>query len=218
MLTDILFDLDGTLTDSKEGIIKCTQYALKRLGQPRNTSDLIKSVNLIGLPIDLVFQKLLNSDDKILVEKAIGFYRERFSRIGFLENRIYPGIPKLLSFLYEKSYKMYVITVKPKVYAEKIVTHFSLDRWLIDVFGSSLEEREYSKTKLVSSTLVHLELSPGHTAMIGDKKEDILAGKSSGMITIGVTYGYGSEEEIIDSAPDHVCYTPSEIQMAITNH
>jgi len=153
MIPHLLFDLDGTLTDPRVGITRCIQYALNRIGQsPYNESELIK---FIGPPIHSTFEKVLGTSDKDLIEQAIYFYRERFSEVGFLENRLYPGIIKLLTALYENSCKLYVVTNKPKVYADKIIRHFSIAHWFSEVFGPTLDEHLVSKTKLVSLALVN---------------------------------------------------------------
>lgn len=216
MVSNILFDLDGTLTDPKEGITKCIQYALKQLGRPpRSESELN---NFIGPPIHLRFQELLDSDDNDLINKTINFYRERYSEVGFLENVIYPGIPELLSFLHENSYKLYVVTIKPRIYAEKIVKHFSLSQWLSHVYGPNLDEYPENKTNLIKTLLNDFALVPEESVVVGDRKEDIIAGRLNGTITIGVTYGYGGIDEIVDSGPDYICNSPYEIQQAILNH
>ena len=120
--------------------------------------------------------------------------------------------------LHKNSYKPYVVTLKPKVYAERIVRHFSLDKWFGGVLGPELDEYHPDKIDLIASTLTNFRLVSEETVMIGDREEDIIAGKSNRTVTIGVTYGYGSEEEIFDSAPDHICNKPSEIQLAIIGY
>jgi len=213
MLKNVLFDLDGTLTDPTKGIVRCMQYALDQLGRP--CPDELELRSYIGVPIRPIFERLLNSDKKDLVEEAVRFYRERFLKVGLFENMVYPGITELLALLHENSYRLYLVTLKPKVYAERIVKHFSLSQWFSDVLGPTLDEYSPDKTQLVESTLTNLMLVPENTVMIGDRKEDIIAGKSNGTVAIGVTYGYGSEEEIVNSAPDYICNSPREIQQVI---
>jgi phosphoglycolate phosphatase len=213
MVSNVLFDLDGTLTDPGEGITKCLQYALEKLDQPYRSAP--ELTNFIGPPLHTTFREILNSSNEDLVNKAVCLYRERFSKVGLFENKVYPGIAELLSVLHESLYKLYVVTVKPKVFAERIVRHFSLDQWLEAVFGSSLDDREYSKLKIIGATIIELKLVPKDTILVGDRKEDVAAGRASGMITIGVTYGYGTGEEIIKSDPDYICDSPLEIQQTI---
>jgi len=213
MISNIFFDLDGTLTDSKEGILKCFQYSLDELGLPYPAE--IEVNDFIGPPLRVTFRKLLCSDDEILIERAVAIFRERFSNVGLFENKVYPGIPEVLSTLHGNSFKLYVVTSKVKTYADRIVDHFQLVQWFNEIFGAELEGRFDSKTELINFILNHLKLAADETVMIGDRKDDIAAGKANRIKTIGVTYGYGSSQEIIDSAPDYICNSPSEILATI---
>jgi phosphoglycolate phosphatase len=213
MLSNIFFDLDGTLTDSKEGIIKCIDYALEKLGYP-----VPKGFNIndcLGPPLRVSFRRLLNSNDEVLIERAVATYRERFSTIGLFENKVYPGIPELLSALHEKSLKLYIVTTKPKVFAGRIMEHFQLAHRFDAIYGTELNGRFDNKADLIEFILQNRKLRAEETVMIGDKREDIVAGKANRTKTIGVTYGYGSLQEITEAAPDGICGSPSEIQKLI---
>jgi phosphoglycolate phosphatase len=213
MLSNVFFDLDGTLTDPQKGITRCIRYALDKLDRPlSHESDLTR---FIGPPLRLTFAKLLASDDEDLIEKAVGYYRERFSETGLFENHIYPGISGLLAFLHRKSFKLYVVTSKPEIFAKRIVRHFSLNQYFRAVFGPSLDGRFDNKGELIGFILQELSLMPEETMMIGDRREDIVAGKLNATRTIGVTCGYGREEEITTAAPDFVCRHPSDIRQVI---
>jgi phosphoglycolate phosphatase len=213
MLTNIFFDLDGTLTDSKEGILKCFHYALDKLDCPNPLE--FENDNLIGPPLRVTFRKLLDSNDEVLIEKAVAIYRERFSTAGLFENKVYPGIPELLSALHRNSFHLYVVTSKMKLYANRIIEHFRLAQWFSEVFGSELAGRFDDKAELIKFILSDLNLASSETVMIGDKREDIAAGRENRIKTIGVTYGYGTKKEMIDAAPDYICNSPSEIQTTI---
>ncbi|MFC2073155.1 HAD hydrolase-like protein [Chloroflexota bacterium] len=216
MLSNVLFDLDGTLTDSQEGVIKCFQYAIKELGQLYyNESEIM---NLIGVPIRSIFQKLLDSKDNDLINKAISLYRERFTEVGIFENKVYPGIPELLAALFKNSYRLDIVTLKPKEDAERIAKHFSFDKWIQSIYGPNLRGYPESKIQLIESAITDSILIPNETAIVGDRKEDIIAGKTNGIITIGVTYGYGSKEEIVAADPDYICDSPHKVQQSILNH
>jgi phosphoglycolate phosphatase len=212
---NIFFDLDGTLSDPREGITGCIQYALKKLKQPYPGK--FNPAEFIGPPLRSIFMRLLSSDDRDLIEKAVAFYRERFSETGLYENQVYPGIIELLAALHANSNRLFVVTSKPKIYAERIVRHFALGRWFEDVFGPELDGRFDDKTALVEWILHSLALRPEKTVMIGDRKEDVQAGKTNGTRTIGVTYGFGSKEEIISAAPDYVCQRPAQIQPSVSD-
>jgi phosphoglycolate phosphatase len=213
MLSNILFDLDGTLTDPRKGITGCIQYALEKLGRsPWQESELTQ---FIGPPLRQTFATILSANDETLIETAVRLYRERFANIGIFENEIYPGVIELLKFLHDHSFKLYVATAKPKVFAEKIVRHFGLNPYFDAVYGPSLEGRLDHKDELIAFILQELSLKPEDAVMIGDRREDIIAGKLNGLQTIGVTYGYGSEAEIRAARPGDICHNPSEVQNSI---
>jgi phosphoglycolate phosphatase len=213
MITNIFFDLDGTLTDSKEGILKCYRYALDKLDFPYQVELLDDSI--IGPPLRVIFRRFLGTTDEALIEKAVAIYRERFSTIGLFENKVYPGIPELLSALHAKSLGLYVVTTKPKIFAERIIEHFQLAHWFSDICGTELSGRFDNKADLIQFILNNRKLPVKETMMVGDKKEDIIAGKTNRVGTIGVTYGYGSQQEITEASPDYICGSPSEIQKTI---
>ena len=213
MVSNIFFDLDGTLTDSKEGIIKCYQYALGKLNYAYQSEILENSV--IGPPLRVTFRRFLNTNYETLIENAVTIYRERFSTIGLFENQVYAGIPEMLSALQTNSFKLYVVTSKPKIFTDRILEHFQLATWFAGIYGTELNGSFDNKADLITFILKQRNLHAVETVMVGDKKEDISAGKANGIRTIGVTYGYGTREEISDAAPDYVCGSPAEIRKIV---
>jgi phosphoglycolate phosphatase len=214
MISNIFFDLDGTLADPKDSILRSFQYALEGLGRPPIADSEV--FEFIGPPLRPSFAKVLSTGNKVLVEKAVSLFRERFSREGITEYGIYPGITALLSELYRRSHNLWVVTAKPKIYADKIVRQLKLDRWIGEVFGPELDGQLDDKSKLVAHVIGHLNLVPSNIAMVGERREDIMAGKSNGTLTLAVTYGFGSQQEIADSAPDFTCQHPSDILTVLT--
>jgi phosphoglycolate phosphatase len=209
MISHIFFDLDGTLANPQESILRSFQYALEGLGRaPIADSEVFE---YIGPPLRPSFAKILSTGNKALVEKAVSLFRDRFSREGIAEYDIYPGITALLSELCRNSYNLWVVTAKPKIYADKIIRQLELDRWIGEVFGPDLDGQLDDKTELVAHVIGHLNLVPSSIAMVGDRREDIMAGKSNGTLTLAVTYGFGSQKEIADSAPDFTCQHPTDI-------
>ena len=213
MLKNILFDLDGTLTDSQEGVINCFRYATQELTQNQPTEAQIKP--LIGIPIRSIFRQLLDSEDGDLINEAVNIYRRKFSESGVFQNTVYAGIPELLAELRQDSYKICIVTLKNQTDAEIIAKHFSFDTLVDGIYGPDLDFYPENKAELIKSALEQGAFVPGETVMIGDRKEDIISGKANGVLTIGVTYGYGSNAELADSAPDRICNDPSEIKQAI---
>jgi phosphoglycolate phosphatase len=212
-LLNLFFDLDGTLSDPSEGITMSVQYALERLGRPfPPRSELTR---YIGPPLRWTFPKLLDTDDKDLVETAVSYYRERYEDVGLFENEVYPGIPELLRQLHDDGYPLYVVTAKPKVYADRIVRHFGLDRCFIEIYGPELDGRFDEKRELVGFILHERRLDPRRTVMIGDRASDIESGRAYGTCAIGVTYGFGTLDEITAAKPDRICQSPAEIHPAV---
>ncbi len=209
----LFFDLDGTLSDPSEGITKSVQHALQCLGRPY--PDKSELQRYIGPPLRWTFPRLLGTDDSDLVETAIGYYRERYETVGLFENEVYPGVPELLQQLREDGYPLYVVTSKPTVYADRIIRHFGLDHFFIDVYGPELDGRFDEKSELVAFILCKRTLDPRRTVMIGDRARDVESGRTNGTRTIGVTYGFGSLAEIATAQPDEICHHPAEIYSAV---
>ena len=209
----ILFDLDGTLTDPGEGIVKCFQYALRRLGRPCPPGEELN--RLIGPPIRLAFGVLLQSRDGGLIEQAVVAYRERFASAGLYENRVYDGVPGMLEGLRDDGCRLYLATSKPQVYAEEVLRHFSLDAYFDDVQGNELGGRLDDKAELVAELMERRGLAAGDSLMVGDRRHDIAAAKGNGLRCVGVTYGYGSEEELAAAGADHIVGGPGAVREII---
>lgn len=208
-ITNILFDLDGTLTDPYEGITRCIRYAMTELGsEPPENDDLHWC---IGPPLIDSFKQLLNTTDRHLLERAVQLYRRRFGDTGLFENRVYPGIPEKLASLQEQGYRLFVATSKPFIFAEQILQHFNLSHFFEAIHGSQLNGNLTHKPQLVRHILVHEVLDPEQSMIIGDRKYDIVGGKCNGLITGAVTYGYGTIEELTAEDPDMVFNTPEQI-------
>ncbi len=207
--TNILFDLDGTLTDPKPGITRCIQYALAELGHEPPENDSLQWC--IGPPLVDSFKRLLNSTDRQLLERAVQLYRQRFSLVGLFENRVYPGIPEKLASLQAQGYSLFLATSKPFIFAEQILAHFNLSQFFKMIYGSELNGNLTHKPLLVRHILASEDLAPEQTMIIGDRKYDIIGGKCNGLTTGAVTYGYGTMEELTAENPDMIFNTPEQI-------
>ncbi len=203
----ILFDLDGTLTDPKTGIVACIQFALSKL-EIEIEND-IKLESYIGPPLRETFRELCGND--VCAEHAVSLYRERFSTVGLFENRVYEGITECLYHLSEKADSIHVATSKPTVYSEKIVEHFNLDQYFNCVYGSNLDGSLSDKTELLGHILASENILPNNTVMIGDRSFDMLGAKNHGIKALGVLWGYGTEDELSDAGADALCHHPNEI-------
>ena len=203
----LLFDLDGTLTDPKQGIVACIRYAL--LSMDIEIPADIKLESFIGPPLWDTFRSLCGDDGD--VEAAVGFYRERFSTIGLFENRVYDGIPLCLEQLRTTVETIHLATSKPTIYAEQIIQHFGLERYFDAIYGSELDGRLGDKTELIHHILKCEKLNVANTIMIGDRSFDMVGAINNNVRAIGVLWGYGSEAEL-DLAGAHLtCSHPAEL-------
>ena len=171
-MSAICFDLDGTLTDPKEGIVRSIQYALGRLGvSPMPDADDL--LWCIGPPLLESLKKLLGDAER--ARMALSFYRERFADIGLYENKIYPGIRELLAALKSIERTTFVATSKPTIYAEKIIHHFSLSGYFDTIYGSELDGTRSYKSDLLAWVLRQEQLEAKTTIMVGDRSHDMIA-------------------------------------------
>lgn len=199
---NILFDLDGTLTDPYQGITKCITHALLKLDRPVPSQEKLKWC--IGPPLKNSFAKLLATEDDDLVEEAVYIYRERYSSNGLFENELYEGIPKTLNALQEKGNILYVATSKPTEYANRIVESFNIQRYFRTIYGSELDGTRSDKSDLISHILLCEGISSSETIMVGDRMHDMAGAKANGVCGIGVLWGYGTRDELKFSGA-HLC-------------
>lgn len=203
----VFFDLDGTLTDPKEGIVACIQYALSSLNIEIN-----EDVNLetfIGPPLRDTFRHLCRNDR--LAEKAVSLYRERFSSTGLYENRLYDGIKECLESLVGNVRSNYVVTSKPTGFSERILEHFNIGEHFAVVYGSNLDGSLGDKTELLAHVLNSEGINPKDSVMVGDRKFDVIGARNHGIRSIGVLWGYGSEQELREAGANSICRSPSQL-------
>lgn len=205
----VLLDLDGTLTNPRLGITRCMRYALDSLSVACPSDDVLAS--FIGPPLRGTFATLLGTQDLEHIEEAMARYRERFADTGLFENEVYGGIPELLARATEARARLFVATSKPAVYAERILTHFSLRPYFAGVYGSELGGRFEDKADLLKHLLAAEGIAANEAVMVGDRAADIVAARANRVRSIGVLWGYGSEAELSDAGADMLCRTPSEL-------
>lgn len=194
--THILFDLDGTLTDSREGILRCVQYALEQCGMPE--PDETKLYPFVGPPLLTSFQEFCGMSPE-QAAFAVEQYRVRFSRIGMFENAVYSGIPELLGKLKQDGYILAVATSKPEVYTLQILEHFHLTEYFQVIAGSDIHREGETKEDIIRLALRRLglpEQEPLHVVMVGDRKHDLIGAHACGIPCIGVEYGYAPAGEM----------------------
>ena len=204
----IYFDLDGTLTDPKPGITRSIQYALQKLDHPTMPTE-DDLTWCIGPPLRASFVRLLGAETS--ADLAVSYYRERFSDVGLYENGVYDGIGDVLTSLRASGHRLFVATSKPHVFAERIIDHFGLRSHFERVFGAELDGTRVEKSDLLEYALRQASVDPSKTLMIGDRSHDMVGAKNNGMKRIGVLYGYGSRDELLEAGAHHVCATPGAI-------
>lgn len=207
----ILFDLDGTLTDPKEGITTSVQYALKSFGIEEPNLD--RLTPFIGPPLKESFMEYYGFSEK-QAEEAVEKYREWFSPKGIFQNRIYDGIPEMLQKLSDAGKILAVASSKPGVFVEKILRHFDIYDVFDVITGSELDGRRTSKEEVVEEALRQLSFKTDreHTVMAGDRKYDISGGKAHGLCTVGCTYGYAEAGELAEAGADFIVNTVEELE------
>lgn len=206
--SNILFDLDGTLTDPKTGITKSVQYALAKAGIAE--PDLQQLEPFIGPPLHQSFMDFYGFTESRAWE-AVDAYREYFRVTGIYENERYAGIPELLTALLSQGRRLFVATSKPKVFADIVIRHFELEPYFTAVYGSELDGTRADKAELIRHLVTEQQLSTSDTIMVGDRKHDIIGAQKNGLPAIAVGYGYGSTQELRDALPDYIFNTVSEL-------
>lgn len=204
----VLFDLDGTLTDPREGIVNCIRHALSAL--KIEIDEGIDLTSFIGPPLRDTFRTLCADDE--IAETAVAVYRQRFSTIGLFENRLYDGIETCLQALVDAGVSNYVVTSKPTLYSRRIVEHFGLNEYFKVVYGSNLDGSLADKTQLIRHVIETENIAATDAVMIGDRKFDVIGANNHGMRCIGVLWGYGSERELRDAGALSLCRRPGELQ------
>ena len=206
MYKAILFDLDGTLTDSGEGIINCAQLALEHFNLPIPTKEEMRV--FVGPPLHETFMKFGVPADK--TDEAIRVYRSRYIPIGKFENSPYPGIPELLETLVKAGHRLYVATSKPEIMSVEILEHFGLAKYFTRICGASFDQSRSSKDAVIAYLLEETG-EAANMIMVGDTKFDILGAKVHGIPAIGVSWGYGEVKDMVDAGAVSIANTTGEL-------
>lgn len=225
----ILFDLDGTLTDSAPGITACVQYALHRMGIEEPNPDKLRP--FVGPPLLDSFHEFYGFDEEQALQ-AIVYYRERFTDTGIFENEVYPGVKKLLADLKDSGKKLAVASSKPEVYVERILEHFGLRTYFDVVVGSGLDGTRTKKEEVVEEALrcllpeelfhtmmdtkgreadVWTEQKYQSVVMVGDRRFDVEGAREYHIASVGVAYGYAVAGELVEAGADVIAKTVEEL-------
>ncbi len=224
----ILFDLDGTLTESHPGIIRSVQYALEKMGYPILPEEELYS--FVGPPLTDSFRSVVHMSEEE-AEKAVACYREYFSTKGKYENSVYAGIPELLERLRKDGFLLGIASSKPEVFVKDILEHFGLLNCFDMICGATMDGSRSEKPDIIRYALRqagYLQKESGEAGhdtsavrrevvMVGDRKYDITGAHEMGMSAVGVTWGYGSREELMSSGADALASDPEELYRVLTD-
>lgn len=202
----ILFDLDGTLTDSGEGIMKCAVYALSHFGIDAPGETELRT--FVGPPLTESFARFGVPQDQLT--KAVEIYRSRYIPIGMYENTPYPGIAQLLENLKSDGHKLYVATSKPEWMSIKILEHFDLAKYFDLICGASTDFSRSTKDAVIAHLLEECGAQE-NAIMIGDTAYDVIGAKAHGIPTIGVDWGYGLNEDMEKAGAVAIAFTAEQL-------
>lgn len=206
----ILFDLDGTLTDSSPGIINSIIYALDKYGISLEDTAVLRK--FLGPPLHESFKAFCGFDDEKAME-AVNYYREYFSTKGLLENEVYDGIASLLKNLCDKEKRLIVATSKPQKFTDRIMAHFALDQYFEFVAGSNMDGTRSKKAEVIEYALQKCQITDKtKVVMVGDRMHDIIGAKAVGIDSVGVEYGYGDYDELNDAGANYIVKTVDELK------
>jgi phosphoglycolate phosphatase len=212
----VIFDLDGTLTDSAPGILRSTRQALARLNAIDGAERAIPAEAelrwIVGPPLQGSFATLVGADRASALLK---FYRERYESVGLFENSVYEGVVDALDRLAARDYRLFVATSKPEAYARRILDHFNLSRYFAAIYGAEMDGRRSAKGDLVAYLLGRERLAPAEAVMIGDRRQDALGARAVGIPAIGALWGYGDAQELTEAGADPLIENPAQIASAV---
>lgn len=205
----ILFDLDGTLTDSGEGIMNAVRYTLERYEKAATEEELR---SFIGPPLQTQFEQFLKVSEEE-GKRAVSIYREYYTKRGIYENKVYPGIPDVLKQLKQAGFRLCIATSKPEKFAVQIAEHFNFAQYFDRIGGALMDGNRTKKREVIEYVLTEEQIGDQREGilMVGDRKHDICGAKQTGLRSMGVLYGYGSQEELETAGADWIAETPEDI-------
>ncbi len=201
----LLFDLDGTLTDSAPGIVRCINHALVTLARPSIAEARLRP--MIGTPLTAIFETVLDSDDAGLVDAAVGCFRQRFDAVGIFENALFGDVLDALEAFRAAGHELQIVTATPAPAARRVLEHFAIDGYFTAVHAPALDVRHCDKADLVAAALETVRTRSSAVAMIGDRAEDVRAARRHGVQAVAAGWGYGSADELRAAAPDYLAPT-----------
>ncbi len=207
--THILFDLDGTLSDSAPGIVASVAYALDKMEFAYEDYEQLRS--FVGPPLREQFMSFCNLETIEEGDKAVSLYREFYTTKGIFDNTAYDGIPEMLDKLSELGLRLAVATSKPEIFARQIIERYGFADKFDYIGGSLLDGTRTDKAQVIQYVMKELDVKPENCVMVGDREHDIVGGKKCGLSTIGVLWGYGGRQELENAGAHVIVEHPGDI-------
>lgn len=207
MYRNILFDFDGTISDTSKGAIKGFKYVMDEFNLDYSKMDLKE---FIGPTLQESFKKFCGFKEEQIL-KAIKIFREYYNKIGLYESEMYMGIDKVLEELYNNKCNLYIASTKPTIFIKELLRNYELSKYFKDISGSPLEGKSIQKDMAISKIIKKYNLNRKETVMVGDRKYDIIGAKQNKIQSIGVQYGMGTLEELKQFNPEYIISTPKEV-------
>lgn len=204
----VLFDLDGTLTNSEGGIKRCINYAMKMIGKPLLSDEVLNS--MIGPPFVVSMKAIGLTEDE--TAKAIAHYRSQYAVDGWNDNVVYDGIKEMLYSLQSKGLKLSLATSKPMRFAEKIMDYFDLSKYFVFLGAGDTDNKRGSKIEVIEYVFENLKISDrSEVLMVGDRKYDVEGANLAGIDCAGVLWGFGDREELTNAGAKYIFDTPKDV-------
>lgn len=205
----IMFDFDGTLADTSEGIIRSMHYAFDRLHAEREQDQVIR--DMIGPPLEEMFARLLHTEDEAYIRTAVVYFRERYAAEGVRELCLYSGVKETLAALADRGMRLYIVTSKPERFVREICARQGIDAFFTAFTGVSATEKSPSKAERMGILMKDHGISPENGIMVGDRPEDAAAAKKNGIACVGASYGFGRKEELVEAGCVHIIQRPDDL-------
>lgn len=205
----VLFDFDGTFADTGEGLFESVQYAVKALGFEPLDGDALR--RFVGPPVFESFKRELGVDAE-KADFAVTKYREAYSESGIFKFRIYDGILDLLHVLKENSVKIGIASAKPQKFIVRIVAHLGIGDCIDYISAPADDKADPSKIRLINEAALALKTEKSKVLMVGDRHFDINGANGAGVDSVGVTFGYGSEDELRTAGATFIAHTVAEVR------
>lgn len=204
----VFFDFDGTIVDSGEGIKESVKKSLEEIGIKEEREDVLNS--FIGPPLFDSYMKHYDITPEV-ADRAVENYRKHYRNGGLKKFKVYEGVEKMLKDLNNAGVKVCLATAKPKEFAETMLDSIDFSKYFYFINGASFDASKRTKTAVIKDNLEKLDFDKSTIVMIGDRENDITGAKNCGLDSIGVLYGFGSEEELRDAGCTKIAKTPEDV-------